>query len=80
MAKKDSLEFEAKLTTDNGVTRGRIPARLVTQLGGQAGDYIVFRQSASGTFALSLKKATTIAAASPASKKIAAAASSSKRK
>ena len=61
MAKKETLEFQAKLTDDNGIIRGRIPAPLVQHLGGSADDFIVFRREDSGKFTLSLKRTATTA-------------------
>ena len=74
MAKQETIEFEAKLTDDSGVVRGRIPAPLVQLLGGRAGDFVVFRKEGN-RFTLSLRRST---GASSTGKKTAS--SSRKRK
>jgi hypothetical protein len=57
MAKKEPAEFQAKITNDSGTMRGKIPSPLVRYLGGQAGDYLVFRGDETGKVTVSLKRA-----------------------
>jgi len=45
MAKRELAEYKAKLTSDSGVLRGKIPSPLVRELGGRPGDYLVFNSS-----------------------------------
>jgi hypothetical protein len=56
MAKTASYEYHAKLLEDNGVVRGRIPAPLIRDLGGRAGDYLIFKTDGSGTVNIGLEK------------------------
>ncbi|CDM66401.1 hypothetical protein [Pyrinomonas methylaliphatogenes] len=55
-AKKEPVEFKAKLTNDGGIVRGKIPAPLVSYLGGRAGDYLVFRADETGRVVVSLRR------------------------
>lgn len=45
MAKGEQVVYKAKLTSDTGVIRGKIPSPLVKELGGRPGDYLVFNSS-----------------------------------
>ena len=57
MAKKEPSEYQAKVTNDSGILRGKIPSPLVRELGARAGDYIVFRSDAAGKVVVSLSRA-----------------------
>jgi hypothetical protein len=58
MARKlsDATEFQAKLADDNGLTRGKIPAPLLRQMGARPGDYIKFRLDTSGEAVMHLSR------------------------
>jgi hypothetical protein len=56
MAKKEPAEYQAKVTNDSGILRGKIPSPLVRELGARAGDYIVFRSDAAGKVTVSLSR------------------------
>jgi len=36
-------EYRAKITDDNGLTRGRVPCPLLNEISARPGDYLVFR-------------------------------------
>ena len=57
MAKKEAAEYQAKVTNDSGILRGKIPSPLVRELGARAGDYIVFSSDGAGKVAVSLSRA-----------------------
>jgi hypothetical protein len=44
----DATEFQAKVTDDNGMTRGKIPSPLLRKMGARPGDYMKFRLATSG--------------------------------
>ncbi|HEX8652402.1 MAG TPA: hypothetical protein VF708_16425 [Pyrinomonadaceae bacterium] len=56
MAKKEAAEYQAKVTNDSGILRGKIPSPLVRELGARAGDYIVFRSDGAGNVRVSLSR------------------------
>ena len=56
MAKKEAAEYQAKVTNDSGILRGKIPSPLVRDLGARAGDYIVFRSDGAGNVRVSLAR------------------------
>ena len=56
MAKKEAAEYQAKVTNDSGILRGKIPSPLVRDLGARAGDYIVFRSDSAGNVRVSLSR------------------------
>jgi hypothetical protein len=56
MAKKEPAEYQAKVTNDSGILRGKIPSPLVRDLGAREGDYIVFRSDAAGRVMVSLSR------------------------
>lgn len=56
MAKKESAEYQAKVTNDSGILRGKIPSPLVRELGAREGDYIVFRSDGAGKVVVSLSR------------------------
>lgn len=56
MTKKEPAEYHAKVTSDSGILRGKIPSPLVRELGARAGDYIVYRSDGSGKVVVSLSR------------------------
>ena len=56
MAKKEPAEYQAKVTNDSGILRGKIPSPLVRNLGAREGDYIVFRSDGAGNVRVSLSR------------------------
>lgn len=56
MAKKEAAEYQAKVTNDSGILRGKIPSPLVRDLGARAGDYILFRSDGAGHVSVSLSR------------------------
>jgi len=58
MAKREPQEWELKLTDYQGTIRSRIPAPMVRELGGRAGDYIRFRMDETGRVTVSIRRAT----------------------
>ena len=56
MAKKEAAEYQAKVTNDSGILRGKIPSPLVRDLGARAGDYILFRSDGAGNVRVSLSR------------------------
>ena len=49
-------EYRAKVTDDNGLTRGRVPCPLLTEMGARAGDYLTFRLDESNNVLMSLTR------------------------
>jgi hypothetical protein len=58
MTRRGANEYQAKVTDDSGILRGKIPSPLVRELGARAGDYIVFRRDDTGRVNVSLARAT----------------------
>ena len=56
MARRDATEYQARVTDDAGILRGKIPSPLVRELGARAGDYIIFRRDDSGRVTVSLAR------------------------
>jgi hypothetical protein len=56
MTKKAPAEYQAKVTNDSGILRGKIPSPLVRELGARAGDYIVYRSDGAGKVTVSLSR------------------------
>ena len=56
MARRESNEYQARVTDDAGILRGKIPSPLVRELGARAGDYIVFRRDNAGRVTVSLAR------------------------
>jgi antitoxin component of MazEF toxin-antitoxin module len=42
------VEYRAKISEDNGMTRAKIPSPLLRDLGAKPGQYVVFRKTDSG--------------------------------
>jgi hypothetical protein len=64
MTRRGANEYQAKVTNDAGILRGKIPSPLVRELGARAGDYIVFRRDDAGRVHVSLSRARGAAAKS----------------
>jgi hypothetical protein len=56
MAKKEPAEYQAKVTNDSGILRGKIPSPLVRALGAREGDYIVYRSDGAGNVRVSVSR------------------------
>jgi hypothetical protein len=56
MAKREPVEYRARLANDAGVIRGKIPSPLVRELGGRPGDYMVFRSEGAGKVTVSVTR------------------------
>jgi hypothetical protein len=54
MAKRELIEYRAKVTNDAGIFRGKIPSPLIRELGGRPGDYMVFHYDGEGRVAMSV--------------------------
>jgi bifunctional DNA-binding transcriptional regulator/antitoxin component of YhaV-PrlF toxin-antitoxin module len=54
MKKRD--EYQSKVTEDMGLTRGRVPAPLLSHIGARPGDRLIFRVDESGKVAVSLAR------------------------
>jgi hypothetical protein len=57
MTRRGANEYQAKVTNDTGILRGKIPSPLVRELGARAGDYITFRRDDTGRVTVSLSRA-----------------------
>lgn len=64
MSRRGANEYQARVTNDAGILRGKIPSPLVRELGARAGDYIVFRRNDAGPFIVSLARTRGAAAKS----------------
>ena len=53
---RDATEYQARVTNDAGILRGKIPSPLVRELGAKAGDYIVFKRNSAGIVTVSLSR------------------------
>jgi hypothetical protein len=49
-------EYRAKVTSDNGLTRGRVPCPLLNDMRARAGDYLIFRLDDSGKVVMQLSR------------------------
>jgi hypothetical protein len=56
MTRRGANEYQARVTNDAGILRGKIPSPLVRELGARAGDYIVFRRDDTGRVTVSLSR------------------------
>lgn len=56
MTRREANEYQARVTNDAGILRGKIPSPLVRELGARAGDYIVFRKDAAGRVTVSVSR------------------------
>lgn len=62
MTRREANEYQARVTNDAGILRGKIPSPLVRELGARAGDYIVFRRDNAGRVTVSLARSKGAAA------------------
>jgi hypothetical protein len=53
---KRRAEYRAKVTNDNGLTRGRIPCPLLNEISARPGDYLIFRLDDSGKVVVTLSR------------------------
>jgi hypothetical protein len=51
-------EYRAKITTDTGMARGRVPTPLLKLMGARAGDYLTFRLVSTGEVVMRLLRGT----------------------
>lgn len=56
MTRRGANEYQARVTDDAGILRGKIPSPLVRDLGARAGDYIVFRKDDAGRVTVTLSR------------------------
>jgi hypothetical protein len=61
MTRREANEYQARVTNDAGILRGKIPSPLVRELGARAGDYIVFRRDDAGRVTVSLSRTRGLA-------------------
>jgi hypothetical protein len=54
MRKRD--EYQSKVTADTGLTRGRVPAPLLKDMGARPGDRLIFRVDESGQVTVRLAR------------------------
>jgi hypothetical protein len=57
MTKRGAIEYQAKVTNDAGILRGKIPSPLVRDLGARAGDYITFSRDNAGRVIVGMARA-----------------------
>lgn len=69
MTRREANEYQARVTDDAGILRGKIPSPLVRELGARAGDYIVFRRDNTGRVTVSLARTRGAASRGRAAKK-----------
>lgn len=48
MAKREPVDYRARIADDSGVVRGKIPSPLVRDMGARPGDYMIFSLDSSG--------------------------------
>jgi uncharacterized protein (DUF2249 family) len=53
---KDETEYRAKVITDTGGTRGRVPSPLLKAMGARPGDFMIFRLSETGEAVMRLSR------------------------
>jgi hypothetical protein len=49
-------EYRAKITSDGGLTRGRVPCPLLNEISARPGDYLIFRLDNSGKVVVRLSR------------------------
>jgi len=52
----DANEFQAKISLDNEMVRGKIPSPLLRQMGARPGDYMTFRLASPGEAVMRLSR------------------------
>ncbi len=50
-------EYQAKVTRDTGLARGRVPAPLLRVMGARPGDYLIFRLAGRGQASVRVSRA-----------------------
>ena len=53
---RDETEYRAKVITDTGVTRGRVPSPLLREMGARPGDFMIFRLAETGEAVMRLSR------------------------
>ena len=53
---KKREEYRAKVTSDNGLVRGRVPCPLLHDMDARPGDYLIFRQDDLGKVVMELSR------------------------
>ena len=56
MAKREAVDYRARIADDSGVVRGKIPSPLVREMGARPGDYMVFSMDSSGKVTVTLSR------------------------
>lgn len=56
MAKREAVDYRARIADDSGVVRGKIPSPLVREMGARPGDYMVFSRDSSGKVTVTLSR------------------------
>ena len=56
MAKREAVDYRARIADDSGVVRGKIPSPLVREMGARPGDYMVFSMDSSGKVTVKLSR------------------------
>ncbi len=54
---KKREEYQSKVSTDAGLTRGRVPTPLLIALGARVGDFLIFRVTSAGKAIIRLVRA-----------------------
>ena len=49
-------EYRAKITNDNGLTRGRVPCPLLQEIGARPGNHLIFRLTDSNQVTMSIER------------------------
>jgi hypothetical protein len=49
-------EYRAKITSDSGLTRGRVPCPLLNEISARPGDYLIFRLNDTGKVTVTLSR------------------------
>ena len=57
MAKREAVDYRARIADDSGVVRGKIPSPLVREMGARPGDYMVFSLDSSGKVTVKVSRA-----------------------
>lgn len=56
MAKREAVDYRARIADDAGVVRGKIPSPLVREMGARPGDYMVFSRDSAGRVTVTLSR------------------------
>ena len=66
---RDETEYRAKVITDTGVTRGRVPSPLLREMGARPGDFMIFRLSETGEAVMRISRSKGTKRPAPAKSK-----------